>query len=520
MILEGFEFNAPPGWPPQPPGWVPPEGWQPDPAWPRPPADWLFWVPARTANPEPAPPSAPIIVPAPPLQPVVGPSPTTGAVPLRHIDATAIPTAIGAGAMVPAPPPPPPTVDPYLSPRASHVSASHAPTAPAPGFARSATTDSQLLTEVARLQARVAELEDQLRVSADGGVIDLNDERVLQEVGVYRYHHPLETSQEYRGRLDDIQTRIKDAIKRSDAVLVSERFTFNNSLAKGRRMTSDYSKLMLRAYNAEADTCVRSLRAGNVVTAKNRLNASVDAIARLGAMMEIRINPTYHAIRIEELELTADFLMKVQEEREAAREERERLREERKAEQEFAAERERLAKERAHHAGVAEALRVQGDLAGAEKAEAQVASLDAAIASNEERAANIRCGYVYVISNPGAFGRNVVKIGMTRRLQPMDRVRELGDASVPFPFDVHALFFSDDAVTLENELHKTFHEQRLNHVNDRREFFFASPAEVREVLAAKVGNLLEYYEQVEATQYLQSKKYWPSELSEIATDVR
>ncbi len=288
-------------------------------------------------------------------------------------------------------------------------------------------------------------------------------------------------------------------------------FTFNNSLAKGRRMTSDLSKLMLRAYNAEADTCVRSLRAGNVVTAKKRLEASVDAIARLGSMMEMRINPSYHHFRIEELELTSDFLMKVQEEREAAREEREQLREERKASQELAAERERLDKERAHYANALEALKASGDEAGMAEVTAKLQSLDEAIEHNDFRSVNIRAGYVYVISNAGAFGPTVVKIGMTRRLEPMDRVRELGDASVPFPFDVHALFFSADAVTLENELHHAFASMRVNHVNERREFFFATPAEVRTVLAEKVGNLLEFTEQPEATQYFQSRKYWPAE---------
>ena len=137
-------------------------------------------------------------------------------------------------------------------------------------------------------------------------------------------------------------------------------------------------------------------------------------------------------------------------------------------------------------------------------------ALDAAIAQNDFRAANIRAGYVYVISNPGAFGPNMVKIGMTRRLEPMDRVRELGDASVPFPFEVHALFFSEDAVTLKTELHHSFADVRVNAINERREFFFASPQQVRVVLAERLGNLLEFTEEPEATQYLQSKKYWPS----------
>jgi hypothetical protein len=164
---------------------------------------------------------------------------------------------------------------------------------------------------------------------------------------------------------------------------------------------------------------------------------------------------------------------------------------------------------RAHYFNAVEALRAGGDDADIEDLQRKLEELDQAIEQNDYRQANIRAGYVYVISNAGAFGRNVVKIGMTRRLEPMERVRELGDASVPFPYDVHALFFSDDAVTLENELHHAFAGRRLNRVNERREFFFATPLEVRAVMADKVGNLLEFTDEPEATQYLQSKKYWP-----------
>ena len=117
--------------------------------------------------------------------------------------------------------------------------------------------------------------------------------------------------------------------------------------------------------------------------------------------------------------------------------------------------------------------------------------------------------HVYVISNRGALGDHVVKIGLTRRLEPLDRIRELSGASVPFRFDVHALFFSEDAVGLENELHHHFSDRTVNRANSRKEFFFATPAEVREVLADKVGNLLEFTEHAEATEYLQAIQYWP-----------
>src|SRR5690606_38239824 len=111
---------------------------------------------------------------------------------------------------------------------------------------------------------------------------------------------------------------------------------------------------------------------------------------------------------------------------------------------------------------------------GIAELEAKLREIDSGLAGLAERAANTRAGHVYVISNIGAFGERMVKIGMTRRLEPMDRVRELGDASVPFRYDVHALFFSEDAVGLEAALHRRFADRRVNMVNPRREFFYAT----------------------------------------------
>nr|WP_246306025.1 DUF4041 domain-containing protein [Allobranchiibius huperziae] len=333
----------------------------------------------------------------------------------------------------------------------------------------------------------------------------------MQRVGVYYYRHPLDNSPLYKEALTELREHIKDSIKQNDAVVASDSFVFNNSLALGRKMVADYAKLMLRAFNAEADASVRSLRAGGLETGEARLQRSADAIARLGRLMEIRISESYFNLRKTELELTADYLMKVQEEREQEREERARLREERLAERELAAEREKLNKERDHNDNVYKQLIAQGRTEEAERIRQQIASIDAAIAQNDYRAANIRAGFVYVISNIGAFGANVVKIGMTRRLEPMDRVRELGDASVPFPFDVHIMYFSNDAITLETQLHQAFAERKLNNVNLRREFFFATPAEVKKELQRNVGTLLEYVDTPTAEQFLQSQGAWPDD---------
>ncbi|EIC06388.1 helicase A859L containing protein [Microbacterium laevaniformans OR221] len=360
---------------------------------------------------------------------------------------------------------------------------------------------------IAYLEAENAALRAKLEAIGTDEYVVLDDARVLQEVGIYRYHHPLETAAAYQDELNSLEKEIASIVTAGEAIIRSEFFTLNNSLAQGRRMTDDLGKLMLRAYNAEADNVLRTLRAGNVLTAKRRLEASRSAIAKLGKLMEMRISDQFHDLRVREIELTADWLMKKQQEREAERDERARLREEKRVERELAEERARLDKERHHLLNTLAALRQNGqdDPTLAQR----LAEVDAAIEQNDYRAANIRAGYVYVISNQGAFGENVVKIGLTRRLEPRDRIYELGGASVPFRFDTHALFFSEDAVSLEAELHRHFADRALNRANHRKEFFFASPSEVREVLLSKVGNILEFTEEPDATEYRQSVGLWP-----------
>lgn len=137
-------------------------------------------------------------------------------------------------------------------------------------------------------------------------------------------------------------------------------------------------------------------------------------------------------------------------------------------------------------------------------------NVDAGLQGLHDREANIRAGYVYVISNGGAFGPNMVKIGMTRRLNPDERVLELGDASVPFRYDTHIMFFSHDAVTLENSLHRALSDRRVNRINLRREFFHASPAEVHELLKKQAGEILEYVIDPEALEYRQSNGQSPA----------
>lgn len=335
-------------------------------------------------------------------------------------------------------------------------------------------------------------------------VVETDDARLMQEVGVYHYRHVLADAEAYKYELDRLKDTTRDLVRAKTAVQASSSFHYNNSLAQGRKFVGDLSKLMLRAYNAEAENCVRVLKAGNLPSAVKRLETAVRTIEKLGTMAAIRISPPYHALKIRELELTADYLAKKQQEKEEERERRAALREEQKALQEYRREQERLLKEQGHYENAIAALKVKGDLTGAAELERKLAEIRAALSGIEERQANIRAGYVYVISNIGSFGPEVVKIGMTRRLEPMDRVRELGDASVPFRFDVHALFFSHDAVGIEHQLHLKLEDRRLNRVNRRREYFRCTPAEVKALLLGLTGNLLDYTDEPEAAEYRQS----------------
>ena len=351
-----------------------------------------------------------------------------------------------------------------------------------------------------RAAAKVA--LDQLREE----VVVTEETAVLQEVGIYEYRHPLSDAVAYQVELKRLKDQIKAMVRKDGgAVLATTNWSVNNSRSQGRTMVRDFSKLMLRAYNAEADNLVRSLKPYKLVTAIERLTKVAVTIVKLGQTMDIRISDAYHSLRIRELELTADYLEKKAEEKEREREEKTRLREERKAQQEMERERARLEKERQHYENALAALEAKGDEEAATRMREDLDRIARAIEDVDYRAANIRAGYVYVISNVGSFGEKVVKIGMTRRLDPADRVKELSDASVPFNFDVHALFFSEDAVGVEAELHRRMADVRVNRVNMRREFFYATPQETREQLLRVAGDILEYEEHPEALEYRQSR---------------
>lgn len=241
-------------------------------------------------------------------------------------------------------------------------------------------------------------------------------------------------------------------------------------------------KFVLDAFNGKVDSTLSKIKHNNYGKLSQEIKDAFELVNFNGsAFRSAKITDIYLQARLNELKWGVAVNEIMLEEREEQRRIKEQLREEEKARREYEkaikeAEKEEKAIQQAIDKATKELM-----LAGEEQrialeqklAELQV-KFEEAEAKNQRAismAQQTRSGHVYVISNIGSFGENVYKIGMTRRLEPLDRVRELGDASVPFSFDVHAMIYSDDAPSLENHLHKVFNDKQVNKVNSRKEFF-------------------------------------------------
>jgi hypothetical protein len=206
-------------------------------------------------------------------------------------------------------------------------------------------------------------------------VVETREAAILQEIGIYRYRHPLDDAVAYKVRLTGIQARIKDAVKAGSAVQGSTTWTVNGSAREGSKMVREFSKLMLRAYNNEADNAVRSMKPYTLDSSIARLVKARETISKLGGTMNIRVADGYHQLHVQELELTADYLAKSAEEKEREREERARLKDEEQARREIVREQERLRKEHDHYRTVLAQFQAQGNHAAAAEAEEKLTQI-------------------------------------------------------------------------------------------------------------------------------------------------
>jgi hypothetical protein len=372
---------------------------------------------------------------------------------------------------------------------------------------------------IAELEAQIADLRSSYvakrevydRLSHELSVFE--DRLDLADIGMFRPVISLGSTAEYKDAIEDIRERQKEMISKKTAIICPTTWTVSGSEAKGRTMINRNIRMTLRAYNNECEVLVNRVSWKNYDSIQSRMLKCRQTYNDLNESLGIVVTEQFERLKLDELRLVYEEAFRHQEEKDRIREEKEREREEAKAQRELQAEIARSEKrEREREAALAAA---RSELAAASEAQrtayqVRVAELEEQLAKAHEQtertksmAEQTRIGHVYIISNIGSFGEEVFKIGMTRRLEPLDRIRELGDASVPFPFEIHALIFTEDAPALERELHAAMEDARVNRVNLRKEFFRASSAHVAQVVRKRFPNVV-YVEQPQSQEYLGS----------------
>ena len=359
--------------------------------------------------------------------------------------------------------------------------------------------------EIEAAMSRINQLNQELKV--------LDEEANLQSFGFYKPRYDFASSERYQSALEEIRERQKRLIKDKKAAVGHIEWTVNGSRAEGRKQINQTLKLILRAFNGECDACIAKVKYNNIAVMEARIHKSCEALNNLVEVQQCEITQAYLNLKLQELYLVHEYQEKVQAEKEEQRRIREQMREEEIAQRELEKARREAEREEARYEEALNKARTEVEQATGAKHQKLLAQIEALQKKLEEAHANkeraiaraqmTRSGHVYVISNIGSFGEQVFKIGMTRRLDPLERVRELGDASVPFPFDIHAVIYSEDAPTLETTLHRAFHYRRVNRVNERKEFFNVTIEEIAQVVRQHHGKI-EIGRTAEAKEYRQS----------------
>jgi len=311
--------------------------------------------------------------------------------------------------------------------------------------------------------------------------VAIYDEKLsFAELGVYEPHFEFNDSDEYKQEIKRIRDRQKAMVSAKTSTLCPTDWQVDGSRAKGQTMINRQTRLTMRAFNNECEAAIANTRWNNVNAMEKRILNAAKQIDKANESMNLRISEQYVSLKLDELHATHEYRERVKIEKE----ERAELARAEREEKTLLAEAEAAEREEKRYQKLLDKARTEAGIDESRIAELEAALAEAQATSERARAMAemTKSGYVYIISNIGSFGEDVVKIGLTRRLEPDDRVKELGDASVPFGFDTHAMIYSDEAPALESALHKEFADRRVNASNMRKEFFRVGLEEVEEAV--------------------------------------
>ena len=322
------------------------------------------------------------------------------------------------------------------------------------------------------------------------------------------------SSEECRSKLSLLKTQEKEYIRDGKYVV--------SSSSDPKKRAQDNIKQIIRCFNCECDNILLGLSVKSVEACRKKILSSFETLNKLFAADNVSLSKTFLEAKIEELNLVYTYELKKEEERQRQREIKEQLLEDERARKEIERQKQKLEKDQTQCSNEINKLMgyLQSTQSEVEKKlyaekiqqlEEKKQELEKEKETVLEREANARAGYVYVISNIGSFGKDVYKIGMTRRLEPMDRIKELGSASVPFEFDVHAMIFSEDAPALETALHHKFEKKSVNRVNLKKEFFRVSLDEIERTVKESYNNTVAFTRVPVAREYNETLEILKSE---------
>lgn len=313
-------------------------------------------------------------------------------------------------------------------------------------------------------------------------------------------------------RSDEIKNQLTMLRGRQDELVKNDHALVINADGMSKKQLNSQKKQILRCFNAECANILGSVTVKNVDTSRAKIQRSFEALNKIFEVDGVQISQNYLSSKFEELSLIYAYMVKEEEEKEQKKAIREQMVEEEKVRREIEREKQKIEKEEAQFSNEINKLmsymqKSKDDIERQlyidkiHELEEKLRALQEDKENVLQREQNTRAGFVYIISNVGSFGQRIYKIGMTRRLEPMDRIAELSSASVPFPFDVHAMIFSEDAPGLEAILHQYFDSKRVNKVNPRKEFFRVNLDDIKKVVLENHNATVKFIDAPEATEY-------------------
>lgn len=369
--------------------------------------------------------------------------------------------------------------------------------------------------EIEKLNKEIERLTE-MKKYLKSEIIELDDKILFQEFGLYKPQYSFAEIDQYKEKLEEVRAKQKDLIKTGKAAICKINWKVNGSEAEGRKLIAENIKQIIRNFNIECDIAIDKVKFSNYENSKNRIFKAYELQNKLNETNSIELATEYYKSKIEELNISYEYQKKKKEEKEDLRIQRELRREEEQVAKEIEAKRLEIEKEQTHYQNAMKKIQEQIEVEKSEERqkflkekkvelENNLVDIDKALADLDYREANHRAGYVYIISNIGAFGENVYKIGMTRRLEPEDRISELSGAAVPFRFDIHAMIFSNDAPKLETALHNAFADKKINLVNGRKEFFRVTLEEIKKVVEENHDKTVDFVNLPDAEQFRESE---------------